>query len=136
MDTDTAVIKQVLRQYVLGVNTGDFDLWMSLWSDNGIQMPPDSPAFTGREQIRDGNKSYFDEMTMEMDLLAIEEAKIHGDLGMTRCRYTLKVTPKAGGETIVAMPDGKALTLYERQADGAWKIAYDCYNSSTTDNPA
>jgi len=40
------------------------------------------------------------------------------------------MTPKAGGETIHAMPDAKALTLYERQPDGSWKIVYDCFNSN------
>jgi steroid delta-isomerase-like uncharacterized protein len=40
------------------------------------------------------------------------------------------MTPKAGGETIHAMRDGKALTLYERQSDGSWKIVYDCFNSN------
>ena len=39
------------------------------------------------------------------------------------------VKHKAGGETI-AMPDGKALTLYKKQADGSWKIAYDCFNAN------
>jgi len=51
-------------------------------------------------------------------------------LGLTRCTYTLTMTPKAGGETINAMPDGKALTLLERQSDGSWKIVYDCFNSN------
>ena len=74
-------------------------------------------------------------MNMELTILSIEDAKIYGDLGLTRCIYTLKVTPKSGGETINVMAPGKALTLYERQAKGDWKIAYDCFNSSVPANP-
>ena len=102
MGTDTAAIKAVLRKYVLGVNTGDFDLWMSLWSDHGIQMPPDTPAFIGNEQIGAGNKSYFEEMTMEMDLLEIEEAKIHGDLGLNCRRFFLTRQPSSQFEAKAA----------------------------------
>jgi len=97
MGDDIIAINEVLPQYAIAVNTGDFDLWISLWADDGH---------------------------------SIEETKVYGDLGLTRCTYTLKMTPKAGGETIIAMPDGKALTLYERQSDGSWKIKYDIFNSN------
>ena len=35
-----------------------------------------------------------------------------------------------GQDPINAVPEGKALTLYDRQADGGWKISYDCFNSN------
>lgn len=48
---------------------------------------------------------------MNMDInIHIEDAKVYEDLRLTRCTYTLKITPKAGGETIT-MSDGKFLTL-------------------------
>ena len=130
MGYDITAIKEVLNQYAVGVNTGDFDLWISLWADDGVQMPPDTPARIGKEQIREAMKPGFDQMNLDITIHSIEEAKVYGDLGLTRCTYTLKVTPKAGGETIIAMPDGKALTLYERQSDGSWKIKYDIFNSN------
>jgi uncharacterized protein (TIGR02246 family) len=130
METDSAAIKEVLNQYAVAVNSGDFDLWMSLWADDGTQMPPNEPVHVGKEQIREANKPAFDAMDLEITIDSIEEAKVYGDLGLTRCAYTLKATPKAGGEEIVVEPDGKALTLYERQPDGSWKIVYDCFNSN------
>ena len=130
LEADIAAIKEMLNQYAIGCNTGDFDLWMSLWADDGVQMPPGTPTRIGKAQIREGMKPAFDEMNLDIAILSIEDAKVHGDLGLTRCTYTLKATPKAGGETISAMPDGKALTLYGRQSDGSWKIVYDCFNSN------
>jgi len=135
VETDTAAIREVLNQYAVGINTGDFDFWISLWADDGRQMPPDAPACVGKEQVRDAMKPAFVEMSLEMDILSIEDTKIYGDFGLTRCKYTLKMTPKAGGETINVMPEGKALTLYERQSDGSWKIAFDCFNSSIAPQP-
>ena len=130
MGDDITAINEVLPQYAVAVNTGDFDLWISLWADDGVQMPPDTPARIGKEQIREAMKPGFNQMNLDITIHSIEETKVYGDLGLTRCTYTLKVTPKAGGETIIVYPDGKALTLYERQSDGSWKIKYDIFNSN------
>ena len=129
-ESDIAAIKETLNQYAVGVNTGDFDRWISLWAEDGVQMPPDTSSRVGKEQIREGMKPAFDQMNLNITIHSIEEAKVYGDLGLTRCTYTLKMTPKAGGETINAMTDGKALTLVKRQPDGSWKIAYDSFNSN------
>ncbi len=129
IEADVEAIKEMLNQYAVAGNTGDFDLWISLWADDGIRMAPDAPAVIGKEQIREAMKPAFDQMTLDITI-TIEDAKVYGDLGLTRCKYTLDMTPKAGGETIHAMRDGKALTLYERQSDGSWKIVYDCFNSN------
>ena len=129
-ESDIAAIKETLNQYAVGINTGDYDRWISLWADDGVQMPPDDPARIGKAQIREKMKPLFDQFILKIDV-DIAEARVYDDLGLTRCTYTLNITPKAGGETIHAMPDGKALTLYERQSDGSWKIVFDCFNSNT-----
>jgi len=128
-EADITAIKEVLNQYAVASNAGDFDLWISLWADDGVQMLPDTPTRIGKEQIREAMKPGFDQMTFDI-VINIENTKVSGDLGLTRCKCTLDMTPKAGGETIHAMPDVKALTLYERQSDGSWKIVYDCGNSN------
>lgn len=130
MNTDVAAIKDLLNQYAIGCTTGDFDRWMSLWDDGGVQMPPDAPANVGKEEIRRAMKPEFDELDMELTILSVEDAAIFGDLGLTRCVYSLEIRPKDGGETVALMPEAKALTLYKKQPAGTWKIVYDCFNSS------
>lgn len=132
VNTDIAAIKEVLNQYAVGCNNGDLDHWVSLWADDGVQMPPDAPANVGIEQIRNAAKPEFDELNMNLEILSIEDAKVFGDLGFTRCVFRAEISPKAGGDAVVAMPEAKALTLYRRQADGGWKIVCDCYNSSVS----
>ena len=75
-------------------------------------------------------KSAFDRMNIDLKINSIIDAKVHGDMGLTVCTYTMKMTPKKGGNTINAVPDGKVLTVYEKQPNGSWKIAYDCSNLS------
>ena len=128
-EADITAIKDMLSQYEVAINNGDFDSWITLWADDGVRMPPDAPARIGKAQIIEEMKPAFEQIIFELTIPSIEDAKVYGDLGLTHCNYTLSVTPKAGGETIV-MPEGKALTLYERQPDGSWKIVYDCFNSN------
>jgi uncharacterized protein (TIGR02246 family) len=129
VEADIAAIEEVLNQYAVAVNTGDFELWLSLHADDVVKMGPDAPAIFGREALRASKEAAWDNFTLEMALYP-EEAQVSGDLGFARGTYTLSITPKAGGETIIAVPDGKYLTLCKRQADGTWEISQDCYNSN------
>ena len=130
MGPDSEAIKDVLRRYGALCNEGDFESWIALWDGEGRQMPPDAPSRVGVDAIREAMEPAFENMDLEFDLVSIDEAAVFGDLGLTRCTYSLRATPKEGGDTIGVMPDGKALTLYERQSDGSWKIVYDCFNSN------
>jgi uncharacterized protein (TIGR02246 family) len=129
VEADIAAIEEVLNQYAVAVNTGDFELWLSLHADDVVKMGPGAPAIFGREALRANKEAAWDNFTLEMALYP-EEAQVSGDLGFARGTYTLSITPKAGGETIIAVPDGKYLTLCKRQADGTWQISHDCYNSN------
>ncbi|PCI74313.1 MAG: hypothetical protein COB20_15295 [SAR86 cluster bacterium] len=131
MDSEISAIKEVLNQFAASICAGNFEQWMSFWSEDGVQMPPGSTTKVGKSEIREAMSPPFEAMNLQMVIHEIEDARISGDSGLTRCRYSLKGTPKNGGESVEIMPDGKALTLYNRQPDGSWKIVYDCFNSST-----
>ena len=128
-ESDIAAIRKVFDQYVLSVNTGDFERFISLWTDDAVQMSHDTPTRVGIEQIREGMKPAFDYMNLDITIENLEEIKVHGDIGLTRCIYTLKMTPKVGGETINVISNGRDLALCKRQPDGSWKCAYDSSNS-------
>jgi len=132
LEADKAAIKEVLSQYETAVNNGDFNMWISLWTDTGVQLPPNYPSRSGITQITEGMKPAFNQMNLEINITSVEEVRVFGKMGLTRCSYNLALTPKDGGDQIIAEPDGKALTLYEKQSDGTWKIAYDCFNTNVT----
>ncbi len=122
-------IEEALNQYAVALNTGDLELYLSLHTDDVVKMPPNAPATFGKEALRASTQPLLDDFTCEMTIFP-EETHVDGDLGYNWCTYTLSITPKAGGETIIAEPDGKALGIYKRQADGSWKLSHDCYNSN------
>lgn len=127
VEADITAINEIWTQYSSSLNSGDIDLWISLWTDNGVQMPPDSPPVIGKEQIRGRNKGVLDQFTFNMGITN-EEVRVAGDWAFARGTYTAILTPKAGGETIDI--DGKYLTILKRQVDGSWKIFRDCFNSN------
>jgi ketosteroid isomerase-like protein len=130
VEADIFKIKEGLKQYVETVNSGDFEGWISLWDNDGVQMPPNAPPIEGKEKIMEENKSGFEQMNMELTHMNVEEIQTSGDFGFSRCSYTLAVSPKTGGEKIMVEPDGKDLAVWKRQSDGSWKILYDCFNSN------
>ena len=96
-----------------------------MWKDDGIQMPPDTPARIGKEQIRKGMKPAFDQFNLKMTI-ANKETIVSGDFGFSRGFFTETLIPKKGGKT--EKYKGKYLTIIEKQKDGSWKIARDCFN--------
>jgi uncharacterized protein (TIGR02246 family) len=125
VEADIAAINELYNQYCLGANTGDLDLFLSCWDENGIQLPSNTPARIGKEQIREGMKPLFDLYIAELSITP-EDIEVAGDWAFGRRTYTSTLIPKAGGATIYI--DGKALTIFKRQADGSWKIFRDCFN--------
>ncbi|MBA7707624.1 hypothetical protein ES703_116500 [subsurface metagenome] len=129
VEADIAAIKECGDLYALALNTGDLELWLSLHTDDIVKMGPDAPSVLGLEELRAGMEPAFDNFTFEMTINT-EEVQVAGDWAFARGTYTFSMTPKAGGETISVMPDGKFLTIWKRQADGSWKASHDCYNSN------
>jgi uncharacterized protein (TIGR02246 family) len=124
-EADIEAINEIWNQYILGANTSDLELWLSLWDENGIRMAPDDPAAFGKEQIRAQMEPLFGQFNTEI-AINNEEVQIAGDWAFSRGAFILSLTPKVGGETTKF--EGKYLSILERQADGSWKIARDCFN--------
>jgi uncharacterized protein (TIGR02246 family) len=125
---DIAALREILNKYAAMCHAGDLEGWLSLWTDDGIQMYPGAPSRVGKEQIRAGMKPAFDQFILKIAITSEMEAKVSGNLGFARGTYTLSMVPKAGGEETKF--DGKYLTILEKQRDGSWKIARDCFNSN------
>lgn len=126
-EADIAAILDIWSKYATAINNADIDSWISLWIDDGVQMPPDRPAIKGKEQIKANVQSTLDQFIFKMEIFN-EEVKVADDWAFARGTYTYSLTPKEGAEPYENT--GKYLTILERQADGSWKIARDCFNNN------
>ncbi len=113
--------------YTNGLNTGNLNLWISLWDQNGIQMAPDAPSVVGKERILAKYEKIFPQFVFEI-AIKNEETKVAGVWAYCRGTYTISLTPKGGGET--GFVDGKYLTILRKQTDGSWKVFRDIFNSN------
>lgn len=125
-EADITAINELYDQYCLRVNTGDLDLFISLWTDDAIKMDVDYPAIFGKENIRAYFKVPFEQFNINAAIYGETEVQVSDDWAFSRGTYTLSLTPKEGGSTTYI--DGKWLDILKRQADGSWKIYIDCLN--------
>ena len=126
MEADITAINELYDQYCLAANTGDLDLFISLWADDATRMDPDLPAIVVKENIRAHFKPQFEQFNINVAIYGETEVQVFDDFAFSRGTCTLSVTPKEGGPTTYF--DGKWLDILKRQADGSWKIYIDCVN--------
>ncbi len=124
---DMAAVNTIWSNYESSLEAGDIDAWLALWTENGVQMPPNEAMVVGIDRLRERNGAALEQFTFEMDI-ASEEVEVSGDLAYSRGVYTATLNPKHGGQAIPI--DGKFMTILKRQPDGAWKIHRDIFNSN------
>ncbi len=125
-DKDVAMIHKLWDQYGAEFSPGgDFERWMDMWVEDGIQCPPDAPRNVGKEQIRAGNQPGYEESEWKMKVFPAV-IQVFGDQAYTHGTFEFAFTQKDTGRTFAGT--GKFLTILKKQADGAWKLAVDCFN--------
>jgi uncharacterized protein (TIGR02246 family) len=129
--TAAEAVPEILQSYGDTLMAGDLDRWIQNWTDDGVQLPPGAPMNVGKQMIYESMSAWFDAYTAS-DLKMIGDMEIQemGDWAFSRVSASYKVTPKDGSPPFVN--ELKALTIYQRQSDGAWKIHRDCFNSNVS----
>jgi uncharacterized protein (TIGR02246 family) len=122
-------VNDIWARYASGLNSGDLDSWLSLWTDDGVQLPPGEPPVVGKDRIRTRNRAVLDKFAFNMSITN-EEVGAAGDWAFARGSYTATLTAKDGSQTVPV--DGKYMTILKRQPDGSWRIYRDIFNSNVT----
>jgi uncharacterized protein (TIGR02246 family) len=126
--SELEALDRLREAHVAALNTGDADAWAACFTVDAVQMPPNYPANVGTEEIRGWSGGMLAVFRAEFSL-SPEEVQLAGaDWAFERGTYAITLTPRAGGDPI--RDAGKYITLYQRQADGAWLMARDIWNSN------
>lgn len=123
-DEDAArALRETHETWIAAVNAGDLACLLGLMADDAVFLSP------GREPFgREGFQAGFLDGHAQYSLRCVSEPfeiTVLGDVACTLCRDTLSLTPRAGGETVRLA--GHRLTVYRRQAGGAWRLARDAH---------
>jgi uncharacterized protein (TIGR02246 family) len=108
----------------------DLERILEFYAADTSILPVAEPIVTGREAIREEWAHILAIPGFRNTSTATEiEASLAGDLGYTRGTY---VTTFGLADGSTATERGKWVSVWKKQADGAWKVAIEIYN---TDEP-
>jgi ketosteroid isomerase-like protein len=126
-DEDEAAIRKVMDEAMVLGNAAEKDFTAYVkhyYADDGTVMAPNMPAVTGQTAL----VSFFEEFPPYEDFLTeILEIDGLGDFAYVRGAYSMNIM-MPGSETPVH-DSGKYVEVWKKQADGAWKVYLDCFNS-------
>jgi uncharacterized protein (TIGR02246 family) len=130
VESDLKAMDQVRQAHVAAVNSTNAEAWVTMFTEDGVQMPPFAPANVGKKMMINWIRGFLDVFALADFALSVAELQVIGDWAFERGTYTIKFTHKPSGNVI---PDvGKYITIWQRQPDGEWGMARDIWNS---DNP-
>jgi uncharacterized protein (TIGR02246 family) len=124
---DPRPINELRAKFQEAYNAGDAAAVAALYTDDAVSLPDHHPAAQGKPAIQQYLQETFAQYAATMAITPAD-TEISGNLAHEHGTYTIKVTPKAGGETVT--DDGKYVVILKRGADGAWKIHHDIDNSN------
>jgi uncharacterized protein (TIGR02246 family) len=133
VEADIQAIKNIVAEWEAAVNTGDTDKIMSLYANNSIRIPTNQPAIKGKEAIRSSYQQLFDKYNFQ-DKYLVEDVNVGGDLAVAHIIWSTVVTPKAGGEPIIA--NGHWIMNLKKQPDGAWNCIYTIFSDESLVKPS
>jgi len=139
MDAEAAAARPAIEArdaaYVAAFNAGKFDQTSATYTEQGIQMPPNSPANVGRAAIRKSDSTFF---TLGTSILSVRivSVVVNGPMAISQGEWTFEFKPgKNTPKGMKAMKDhGKALTHWHN-VNGEWMMAHDIWNADTPAQP-
>jgi len=126
--TERAALMQTSRDWAETVATGNLESALEYWTENAIVLPPDQPAMVGkaaiREFLRQASSIPGFSITWEPEQATVSD---EGDLGYLVESNRITFNDASG---VLKTQYGKGVTVWRKQADGAWKCVVDTWNNS------
>lgn len=132
LEAERAALMQTSRDWAQAAANGDLDRVVGYWADDAMVLPPDQPAVVGKAAIRE-----YVAKSMEIPGFSVtwepEQAIVaaNGEMGylIERNRFTF-----ADSTGTVRTQFGKVITVWRKDATGAWKCVIDTWNNNPTEH--
>ena len=125
---DLAAITAFNERYLQSINEEDIAALSNLTTDGHIMLPPNSEPVVGKSANDAMNGGAFERYDFSETWTPVETV-IDGNLAFQRGTFTTIATPKGDDERLEV--SGSFMRIYQRQANGDWRMTRDMFNSST-----
>ena len=125
---DLAAITAFNERYLDAINKEDIAALSALTTDGHIMLPPNQEPVVGKAANDAMNGGAFENYDFSETWRPVETV-VDGDLGFQRGTFTVIATPRRDGDRVEV--NGSFLRIYQRQANGEWRMTRDMFNSST-----
>jgi uncharacterized protein (TIGR02246 family) len=127
-ETEGQALMQLSRDWSAMVPGGDIEKLLQFWAEDAVMMPPGSPPLEGRTAIR----SYVEAASQIPGFqISWEPVSVHvaagGDMAYMIERNVITVNDSSGKAVTT---HGKVVTVWRKDATGAWKNVVDMWNES------
>jgi ketosteroid isomerase-like protein len=124
---DVVAITAFNERYLKSINDEDIAALSALTTDGHVMLPPNREPVVGKAANDAMNGGAFERYDFRETWVPVETV-IDGDLGFQRGTFTVIATPKGDGDRLEV--NGSFLRIYQRQANGEWRMTRDMFNSS------
>lgn len=124
---DTAAIRAMEAERLSAISKGDLEGYLAVYSDKAVWMPPQAPELVGKAAARYNLKQSLEEASFTVQVETSEQVVMSPDWVLDRGTFVITRTEKKDGKEVSST--GSYLTVWNREADGKWRISYDIWNS-------
>ena len=125
---ERARLMDTSRAWAAATAAGDLEQALAYWTDDAIVLPPDQPAVMGKAAIRAFVQHAASlpgfAITWQPELAVVS---VDGDMAYMIERNQTTFTDPTG---TLQRQSGKAVTIWRKQPDGAWRCVVDTWNNN------
>lgn len=121
-----AEIAAVNRAFEDAARKGDAEAMASLYTADGVALPPDAPMVKGRDNIKQLWASVISGMGLRSVTLETLDLEVAGDMAAEVGEATLRLEPRGGQATNAVV---KYVVVWKR-VDGQWRLHRDIWNAT------
>ncbi len=133
-EADAAEIHAAVKNWSAAAQAKDAEAFVSVYVDDAVLMLEGAPNLVGVEAIREGMSGMMQDPNFELSFEA-DQVKVarSGDLAYETGAYSLTMSDP---EENPATQKGHYVVVWEKQADGSWKVVLDAPVSDPPEAPA
>jgi ketosteroid isomerase-like protein len=129
---DPDFAEMIETRYAQPFRTGDLERWLEVFAEDATALHNRRPADVGKPAIAAFGQLVFSTFRAQTFELKVREVRRQGDWVMTWGDFRSLLVNRATGEPAPWGPEsGKFLFMWERGADGVWRIVVDMGNSGS-----